>query len=317
MATERGANVNLLFKKEATYGTNPGGTDFLQLPYNTLDLGDSQNMMESQVIGLGGGRDPADPFYDAVDVSGSADVPLDKTEFGRWLQLTFGDPTTTGTTNYTHVFKSGSDTALPSATLEKGMTGIGRYEVFTGVRVGTMELQSAPTGKPSVKLGFVGKLKTVSGTSVDASPTLAASYEQFNNFQAVLTRAGSALGNVSSCRLSFNNNLDPVRSIGDGTGISEAVEGDTQTEVTLSVRVADTTLLDDSEGSSPIALKLTYTISATKLIEFHIPRLFIPRAKTTISGRQGVQVEFRGRAAYDSTELCALAVTLKNQTATY
>lgn len=317
MAIERGANAKLLFKKEATYGTNPGGTDFLQLPFSTLDLGDSQNLLESNVIGLGGGRDPADPFYDAVDVSGNADVPLDKTEFGRWLHLLLGDATTTGSTNYTHVFKSGSATALPSATVEKGFPGIGRYELFTGLRAGTMELQTAPTGRPSVKFGVVAKVKTVSGSSVDSSPTLPANYEQFNNFQAVLEREGSALGYVSSCRLSFNNNLDPVRSIGDGTGISEAVEGDTQTEVTLSVRVADTTLLDDSEGTSPIALKLTYTISATKLIEFHVPRLFIPRAKTTINGRQGVQVEFRGRAAYDSSEACALAVTLKNQTATY
>lgn len=317
MVIERGANVKLLFKEESVYGTNPGGSDFLQLPFNTLDLGDSQNMLESQVIGLGGGRDPADPFYDAVDVSGNVDIPLDLTEIGRWLNLLFGGPTSSGSTNYTHVFKSGTSSALPSATLEKGLTGVGRYEVFTGVRAGTMELQTAPTGRPSVKLGLVGKLKTVSGSSVDASPTLPAHYEQFNNFQAVLEREGSSLGYVSSCRLSFNNNLDPVRSIGDGTGISEAVEGDTQTEVTLSVRVADTTLLDDSEGSDPIALKLTYTISATKLIEFHIPRLFIPRARTTINGRQGVQVEFRGRAAYDRSEACALAVTLKNQTATY
>lgn len=317
MAIVRGANAKLLGKFESTYGTNPGGTDFLQLPFNTLDLGDSENLIESQVIGLGTGRDPGDPFYDAVDVSGSADVPLDLTEFGRWAKMLFGAASTTGSSNYVHVFKSGSATALPSMTLEKGLTEVTRYELFTGVRAGTMEMQTAATGRPSVKVGLVGKLKAASGTSVDSSPTLPASYEQYNNFQAALTRAGSALGYVTSCRLSFNNNLDPVRSIGDGTGISEAVEGDTQTQVNLSVRVADTTLLDDADGSSPIALKLTYTISSTKLIEFHVPRLFIPRARTTINGRQGVQVDFAGRAAYDGTETCALKVTIKNQTASY
>lgn len=317
MAIARGANTKLAFKFESVYGTNPGGTDFLQLPFSTLDLGDSQNLIESNVIGIGTGRDPADPFYDAVDVSGSADVPLDKTEFARWLKMLMGAPTTTGSTNYVHTFKSGSASGLPSATIEKGLGDISRYELFTGVRAGSLEITAGATGRPSAKIGLMGKLKAVSGSPVDASLTAPASYEQYNNFQATLTRGGSALGYVTNCRLSFSNNLEAVRSIGDGTGISEAVEGDTQTQVNLSVRVANTTLLDDADGSSPIALVLTYTISATKLIEFTVPRLFVPRARTQISGRQGVQVDFAARAAYDATEACALKVVVKNQTATY
>lgn len=317
MAIARGANTKLAFKYESVYGTNPGGTDFLQMPFSTLDLGDSQNLIESNVIGIGTGRDPADPFYDAVDVSGNIDVPLDKTEFARWLKLLFGAPSTTGSTNYTHTFKSGTASGLPSATIEKGLGDITRYELFTGVRAGSLELTAGATGRPTAKIGLMGKLKAASGSTVDAALTAPASYEQYNNFQATLTRAGSALGYVTSCRLSFSNNLEAVRSIGDGTGISEAVEGDTQTQVNLSVRVANTTLLDDADGTSPIALVLTYTINSNKLIEVTVPRLFIPRARTNIQGRGGVQVEFQARGAYDSSTGAALQVVVKNQTATY
>lgn len=319
MAIARGANTKLAFVFESSYGVNPASSSMLQMPFSTMDLGDQQQLLESNVIGLSAGRDPADPFFDAVDVSGNVNVPLDKVAFGYWLKLLFGAPTTTGGgSDKTHVFKSGSATQLPSATIEKGLPDITRYEIFTGVRAGSLELQTAATGRPTAQIGLMGKLKEIDDAPIDGTlTTFASGYEQYNNFQAALEREGSPLGYVSTCRISFSNNLEAVRSVGDGTGISEALEADTQTQVNLSVRVADPTLLDDADGASPIALKLTYTISATKLIEFLVPRLWIPRARTQIQGRNGVQVDFQGRGSYDASAACALQVTMKNQTASY
>ena len=92
-----GAAARLAFKKEVTYGTNPGGTDFLQMPFiPPMRFGADQALIDSNVIGIGPTRDPSDPFYDGINVPINFAVPLDKTELGRWLQLLCGAPTTTG-----------------------------------------------------------------------------------------------------------------------------------------------------------------------------------------------------------------------------
>lgn len=51
-----------------------------------------------------------DPYRDFIELTGDAVVPLDLTNIGHWLRMLLGSPTTTGTTDFTHVFKSGSNT---------------------------------------------------------------------------------------------------------------------------------------------------------------------------------------------------------------
>ena len=180
-----------------------------------------------------------------------------------------------------------------------------------------MELAVAPTGRPSVRFGVVAKSAARSASSVDAAPTLAGEFTQFNNFQASLSRGGSALGYVTADRLGFSNNVEAVRDIGSGAGIREAIEGDSQVSGGLSVRLADTTLLADSEGTAPIAKAITYAIGPTRSIAFLTPRIFLPVRRAQVQGRAGVQAEFEYRGAHDPTLGCALQVTLRNQVEGY
>ena len=318
MATARGANTRLLAKEELAYGANPGGADWRQFPFiPPLDLGGAQQLLESPVIGISAGRDPADPFHDAVTVDGRLIVPLDLSDIGFWLDKLFGDPATTGTTHYTHIFKSGSATALPSFSAEVGYPDVPSYVLMTGAKAGSLEVAAAPTGRPQATIGIIAQDAARSTASVDSSPTLAATYEQFNNFQATVKRAGTAIGYVTAMSVSFTNNLEAVRDIGSGTTIKEAIEQDAQLSGSMTLRLSDDTLLDDSEGTAPIALSLGWEIGATKSILFEMPRIFLPRRKAVAQGRAGVDVTFDWRGAYDQTEACALKVTLKNQTVSY
>jgi hypothetical protein len=318
MAIAIGANTKLAFKKESVYGTNPGGTDWLQLPFTPpLDFGPSQNLEPSDVIGIATNRDAADPFYDAITVDGTVGVPVDKTEFGRWLQLLFGAPTTSNVgADYTHVFKSGG-TALPSASIEVGYPDIPRYMLATGVRAGQLDLTLAPTGRPTASIQLLGQAGTYSGSTVDASLTVPASYEQFNNFQGALKRNGSALASITAFRMTFSNGLEPLRTIRADQKIDEALPGETRVSGSLTARFADNTLLGDSEGTTPIAITATLTISAVKSLEFEIPRAFLPRRRARVEGRAGVSFDFDFEASYDGTTAAALQVTLKNQTTAY
>jgi hypothetical protein len=318
MATARGANTRLLAKEESAYGTNPAGSDWRQYPFiPPLDLGGAQQLLESPVIGVSAGRNPADPFYDAVTVDGTIQLPLDLSDIGFWLHKLFGDAATSGSTDYTHVFKGGGSTALPSFSAEVGYPDVPNYVLMTGCKAGAFTVSAAPTGRPTCSVTILAQDATRSGSSVDASPTLVSDYEQFNNFQATISREGSPLGYVTACSMTFTNNLEAIRDIGSGNNIKEALEQDAQVSGSLTVRLSDDTLLDDSEGTTPIGLDLLFQITSVKSILFTVPRAFLPRRKAVVQGRAGVDVTFDFRASNDDSDATAFMVTLKNQTASY
>jgi hypothetical protein len=318
MATARGARTILLAKEEGTYGTNPGGVDFRQFPFvPPLDLGGAQALLDSPVIGLSTGRDPADPFYDAVTVDGSFGIPIDLVDIGFWLKMLMGAPTSAGSTNFTHTFKSGTATALPSFTAEVGYPDVPTYLLMTGCKAGGLTINAAPTGRPSATINVLAQDVTRAGTSVDASPTLSSGYQQFNIFQGTISRNNTALGFVTAASFTFSNGLEPIRDIGSGTNIREALEQDTTIGGQITVRLSETTLLTDSEGTAPIELDLSLVIDANRSIEFTLPRVFLPRRKATVQGRAGVDVTFDLRGAFDATAGCAMQVVLKNQVASY
>lgn len=77
-------------------------------------------------------RDPAAPFLDTVTVQGDIVVPVNLVNFGHWLRLLLGAPTTTGTApNLTHSFGSGA-AALPSQSIEIGYPDAPTYDLRAG-----------------------------------------------------------------------------------------------------------------------------------------------------------------------------------------
>jgi hypothetical protein len=318
MPTARGANTILLAQQEVTYGINPGGTNWRQFPFvPPLDLGPAQALLDSPVIGVSAGRDPADPFYDAVTVDGGFGIPIDLIDSGFWLKMLLGAPTSVGPTNFAHTFRSGSTTPLPSFTCEVGYPDVPTYVLMTGCKVGSMTIGAAPTGRPTASITVIGQDAARAGTSVDSTPALPANYEQFNNFQGTISRNGSALSYVTGYNLTFSNGLEPVRDIGSGNNIREALEQDTSVSGTITTRLSETTLLTDSEGTAPVDIDLLLQISPTRSIEFSVPRAFLPRRKATVPGRAGVDVTFDLRGSRDSAAGCAFQVILRNQVATY
>lgn len=92
MGRARGANAGMALKYETSYGTSPGG-NYVKMPFISSDLGEEQNLLPSDVLGLG--RDPARPEKDEINNTGSIPVPLDLRSLGYWLKLLLGAPTTT------------------------------------------------------------------------------------------------------------------------------------------------------------------------------------------------------------------------------
>lgn len=318
MPVASGANARLAFKPEAVYGTNPAGSDWLLMPfYPPLSFGAEQSLLENPVIGLGATRDDGDPIFDTVSPSASIEVPLDKVEFGRWAKMLFGAPTTTGAgADKVHTFKSGGAT-LPSAALELGLADITQYFLMLGAQANTLEINAVPNGRPSVKVGVLGKTVARSSSTVDSALTAPASFEQYLSFGGTLTRNAVALGRVTSLQGTYSNGLEQNRSVGSGENPEDTTAGASTFTGSLGVRVSDGVLFGDAESKAALALALTFTISATKKITFTWPRVFLPRRLAQVQSKGGVQATFEMRAAYDATAGCLMQVEIANQLATY
>lgn len=93
MPRARGANGIVTGAFSTTvYGAIPT-TGFRKLPFVSIDLGDEQDLLDSDVLGFG--RDPQEAGDDIIKNEGTVVVPVDLRNFGFWLRMLLGNPVTT------------------------------------------------------------------------------------------------------------------------------------------------------------------------------------------------------------------------------
>ena len=308
-----GANCRLLMIPEATYGTAPAG-DWLRMPVLSCDLGAEQPLLDADVIGVGSSRDPAAPFLDTVTVQGQAVVPVDLVNIGHWLRLLLGPPTTTGTSpNFIHSFGSGA-AALPSNSIEIGYPDVPNYDLCTGVRADTLEIDFSPTGPATVTFGLMGQGSTRGASSSGGTPTSAA-YTAFNKAQGAINRNGSALAQVTGARMTYANGMEMVRTIRADRKVEGVDPGIARATGQITARFADTTLLTQAQNNAPAEFAFGYTIDANRSLTFTLHEVYLALAKTPVEGPGGVEASFEFRAAYNATATRMMTVVLKNQQA--
>jgi len=306
-----GANCRLLMIPEATYGTVPSG-DWLRMPFLSCDLGAEQPLLDADVIGVGSSRDPAAPFLDTVTVQGQAVVPVDLINIGHWLRLLLGPPTTTGTSpNFIHSFGSGA-AALPSNSIEIGYPDVPSYDVCTGVRADTLEIDFSPTGPATATFGLMGQGSTRGGSSGGGTPT-SASYTAFHKAQGSISRSGAALAQVTGARLTYANGMEMVRTIRADRKVEGVDPGVARCTGQVTVRFADTVLLTQAQNNTAAEFAFSYTIDANRSLGFTLHEVYLALAKTPIEGPAGVEATFDFRAAFNATASRMMTVVLRNQ----
>lgn len=312
MARARGANAIMAAAFETTYGTPPA-SGYKKLPFVSSALGEEQNLIESDLLGLG--REPLPPSKDVANNEGDVVVPVDLRNFGYWLKLLLGAPTTTGTGPYTHTFVSGA-LSLPSMAIEIGLPDVPSYGMNFGARANSMSIQMQRSGHLTATLNLIAQGETRAGTSGAGTPTEAV-IERFSQGIGEIKRNGSLLGNVVSAEFSYSNNLDKVEVIRPDGRIEDAEPAMVAVTGNVVVRFANTVLLDQAVDGTACELSFGWEIDADRSLLFTLHEVFLPRAKLPVSGPGGVQATFAFQAAKDPSLNKTMTAVLVNDVETY
>jgi hypothetical protein len=309
-----GAPARFYWLEETTEGTAPGG-NWQQFPAFSLSIGAPTGLQSDSLLSANARRNAADPYQSVARVEGSARVPLDTFHFARWLRLLMGSPTTSGSTNFTHVWKSGGNT-LPSRAIEKAYPTISRFEVATGVRANTMEVEIGPDGAAVANIGLMCLAEALAGTTAAGTPVVT-SFTRFHRTQGSISRAGSALAGITGGTIRYSNGMQAVPTIGSGLGIGGIDFGEVTGGGNITARFASHDLESAARALTAASITYTLTINANLSIEFHYPRCFLEPTSAAIEGPGGITRSYNFIAADDSSDASLLRVTLKNQTATH
>lgn len=313
MARAQGARAKLAAAFESVYGTAPT-SGYYQMPFASSALGQQQPLINSELLGYG--RDPVAPLRDVVTADGDVIVPIDAEAFGVWLKAAFGTPTTTEVTGvFTHVFKSGS-WSLPSLSIETAMPEVPHYAMVSGAMVNQLSWTMGRSGLLTATVGMIAQGEAIASTSGAGTPT-AFELIRFGHFAGSIKRDGVALANVVSAELTYANNLDPVEVIRADGKISGADPSLAAMTGRMTVRFDSQALLTQAVSGAPCALEFAYVLGSGESLTVALPKVYLPRPKTEVSGPAGVQVTFDWQAAQADAGAAMVVVTLVNAVESY
>lgn len=313
MARARGANSIMAAAFESSYGIPPAN-GYRKLPFVSSALGDEQNLIPNDLLGYG--REPQLPSRDIVSNEGDVVVPVDLRNFGYWLKLLLGTPTSVDNSGvFTHTFVSGALT-LPSMSIEVGMPEVPSYGMNFGVRANSMKIQLQRSGLLNATMSLIAQGETKAGVSGAGSPAEAA-IERFSQFMGEIKRDGTSLGHIVSAELTYSNNLDKVEVIRPDGRIEDADPAMVGVTGTVNIRFADTVLLDQAVAGTACELSFGWAINANKSLLFTVHEVYLPKPKQPITGPGGIQAAFAFQAAEDPALQKTMTVALENDVSTY
>lgn len=312
MARAQGAREGLAVAFETVYGTSPT-TGYRKLPFVSNALGESQDLLENELLGFG--RDPLAPDIDSPNVAGDIVVPIDAEAFGVWLKATFGQPVTTGAGPYTHTFTTGGWT-LPSLSVEKQNPEVPHFGMSAGVRLNQMNFAMQRSGFLTATLGLMGQSETLDVETGAGSPT-AYDLIRFVQRHGSISRNGSPMGNVVSSELTYSNNLDMVEVVGNGGLIAGLDPSIASMRGTFVIRFDNQALLTQAINGSSCALVYGMSRPTGESLTVTLPRVFLPRPRIETSGPAGVQATFDWQASQQANGAAMATIVLVNEVETY
>lgn len=308
-----GANAQVLIAEESTYGVTPNASEFIKIPFKSINLSGKQDLIENDDLGMG--RESQAPVLGRTAVSGDLKVSVDLRNIGVLFKGLLGTPVTTENTGvYTHVFSSGKET-LPSFTIEKAFKEVADYNIYNGCKINQMSFDWTPDGKAATTVSVIGQSEEVNSVSAQPTPQIL-DYHQFMNANGSVDIDGESV-EIMSASLALTNNMSEVKTIRADNKISSVDAGMFNATGSVVVRFTDKSLINKAKAGTPVAINLGFMKSANEKLTVKILEAYVSAPGKSIDGPGGIELSFEFQAAQNKAAGKAVEVELVNDKGVY
>lgn len=183
--------------------------------------------------------------------------------------------TAQGTATSTTLTIVGKVTQAPSSghtedsyTIEQWFSDIAQSEVFTGMRVGSMNVSLPSTGITTCDFGFMGKdLIRKGATQVFASPTVQGTQGIFAAVNGVMLVAGAPVALVTSADFAVERAMETATAVGSNS-VSEIFNGRIRVTGNLSVYFQDAAFRNYFDNETPVSIVFALTSGSEATADF-------------------------------------------------
>lgn len=298
MALATGASHSLRYKKEVTYGTDPGG-NYTVLRHTGTTLGLSKDALESEE--LRADRQVAHYRHGTKNVSGDINFEL---SYGTYDELLEGVMCATFATDVDEDGSalSGTDTlepgtSLQSFTFERYHADIDQAIKMTGCQISSMSLSIAPNSMVTGAFSILGKDLTISATQ-NASPVAANSNQPFDGFSGTITEGGSSIAIITALELNIDNGLEATYVVGSETTLQSPL-GKSMVTGSITAYFQDATLINKFVNETASSLKFELVDQDSNKYIFEMPKIKYNSGNPEVGGPGQITTTLEFIALYE------------------
>lgn len=308
--------VPLIVRRQSDFNTAQAALagGFVALPcYPGTNPGSRRDLYDDKRIGEG--ADPGAMYLGFETGDGPVVAPFDSESVGWHLSLLLGDPVTTGTGPYTHVWKSGGATQWWTG----GSTRGGVHFRYTGLAYASMQLQLA-RASATQRATFQAVLRDEAKIAdpLDATPVAPrASDVPFAAFSGVLRVGGVIAADITDLDWTASNNLTPDEAASSGQPyVAQVLQGDFTQQGLARFRFENAARYDLARAGTATDLRLDWTAGADTL-RVDIANVKFAADRLPIDSGGALTLSLPWQAAKPDPGDASLTVTLVNTLPSY
>ena len=272
----------------ATAGTGSGAAAFTTLPYTSFGINLTKDVYQDDTIR--GDRLRQFNIHGNRIVGGDISANFSHGGFDAWLEsacygVWSGNVLNVGITE-------------KSFTVEQGSLDINQYSLYTGVKVNTWTLEVPVDGIVTTSFSVQGKQMVISGTSIDASPTVPTTGEPFFHAGGTFSIDGGTDCNISAISLSVDNGGQPNYCLGSDTA-RDITTGFASISGSVTVYFDTAAIFTNFLNEATATLNFTLT-DGVDTMQFFLPKIKYSGADRTVDGQGPILVTANFEALADA-----------------